>query len=177
MKQRVNIAATLVSDPTIVMLDEPSTGLDPRGMAEVRDIIRGLKKNNRLVFFSSHILSEVTEVCDEVALINGGKLLFYDTIDGVISKYAIDAPVIEVSLARPIDDPTKVKDIEALPNVQSVAFLNPTLLQIKVGGGKDGLSQTFEALAALKVGAMGFREAGSTLEQIYMQQITQGDQR
>ena len=68
MKQRVNIAAALLSDPSVVILDEPSTGLDPRGMAEVRAIVRGLKKERRLIFMSSHILSEVVDDCDEVAL-------------------------------------------------------------------------------------------------------------
>ncbi|MCI4333051.1 MAG: ABC transporter ATP-binding protein, partial [Thermoplasmata archaeon] len=56
MKQRINIASALVHDPQILLLDEPATGLDPRGMAEVRDIVRGLKKRNRLIFMSSHIL-------------------------------------------------------------------------------------------------------------------------
>ena len=61
MKQRVNIASTLLNDPEIVLLDEPSSGLDPRGMSEVREIIRSLKERKRLVFMSSHLLAEVTE--------------------------------------------------------------------------------------------------------------------
>ena len=77
MKQRICIASALLSDPTIVLLDEPSTGLDPRGMSEVRDIVKALKKENRLIFMSSHILSEVSEICDEVAMIDHGKLLVY----------------------------------------------------------------------------------------------------
>ncbi|MGI0155371.1 MAG: ABC transporter ATP-binding protein, partial [Thermoplasmata archaeon] len=78
MKQRINIAGALLSDPEVLILDEPSTGLDPRGMAEVRSIVRGLKKEHRLILMSSHILSEVVDVCDEVALLDHGKLLFTD---------------------------------------------------------------------------------------------------
>lgn len=176
MKQRVNIAATLVSDPSIVMLDEPSTGLDPRGMAEVRDIIRGLKRNNRLVFFSSHILSEVTEVCDEVALINRGKLLFYDTIEGVTQKYAADVPLVDVSFARPVTDAGLEQRFVALDHVESFQQLTPSLVRIGVSGGKDGQAHVFEAIAGFKLGATSFRESGSSLEQIYMQQIQEGDQ-
>src|SRR5437867_12463690 len=83
MKQRINIAAALLSDPEIVLLDEPTTGLDPRGQAEVRDIVKSLKQKNRLVFMSSHLLNEVSEVCDEVAMIDHGKLLVYDTLTSV----------------------------------------------------------------------------------------------
>jgi len=175
MKQRVNVAATLVSDPPIVMLDEPSTGLDPRGMAEVREIIRGLKRHNRLVFFSSHILSEVTEVCDEVALINRGKLLFYDTIEGVMSKYADGTPTIEVTFSAPVPYEAAAR-VAALEHVEACKWLDPARLHMAVGGGRAGQASVFEAIAGMRLGAIGFREAGSTLEQIYMQQIERGDQ-
>ena len=62
MKQRINIASALLSEPDIILLDEPTTGLDPRGMAEVRDIVKVLKKRNRLIFMSSHLLPEVSDV-------------------------------------------------------------------------------------------------------------------
>ena len=83
MKQRVCLAAALLDDPRIVILDEPTTGLDPRGMSEVREIIKSLKGRKRLVFMSSHILSEVAEVCDEVAIIDQGKLVIHDTLSNV----------------------------------------------------------------------------------------------
>ncbi len=62
MKQRINIAAALLSDPDVFLLDEPTTGLDPRGMAEVRDIVKSLKTRNRLIFMSSHLLNEVLRI-------------------------------------------------------------------------------------------------------------------
>ena len=74
MKQRIDVASTLLNDPEIILLDEPTTGLDPRGMSEVRDIVKNLKKRSRLIFMSSHLLPEVMDVCDEVAMINHGKL-------------------------------------------------------------------------------------------------------
>src|SRR5260370_34294324 len=70
MKQRINIAAALLSDPEVIMLDEPTTGLDPRGHAEVRDIVKDLKKKNSLVFMIPHLLKEDQEISDEVAMID-----------------------------------------------------------------------------------------------------------
>src|SRR5437870_5585334 len=90
MKQRINIAAALLSDPEVIMLDEPTTGLDPRGQSEVRDIVKDLKKKNRLVFMSSHLLNEVQEICDEVAMIDHGKLIVYDTLSNVTTRFSSD---------------------------------------------------------------------------------------
>src|SRR5208282_1591561 len=103
MKQRVDIASSLLSDPTILLLDEPSTGLDPRGMSEVRDIVKSLKTKDRLIFMSSHILSEVADICDEVAMIDHGKLLVYDTLAHVTAKFSGDVNVVEVGLLNPLD--------------------------------------------------------------------------
>src|SRR5579871_626674 len=106
MKQRVNIAAALLSDPDIILLDEPTTGLDPRGMSEVRDIVKSLKKRNRLIFMSSHLLPEVSEVCDEVAMIDHGNLLVYDTLANVTSKFSgsgANANVVEAGFSREVD--------------------------------------------------------------------------
>jgi len=79
MKQRLGIACALLHNPTILILDEPSSGLDPRGMIEVRQIIKELKKQGKTIFMSSHLLSEVQEVCDAVAIIDKGKLLRYES--------------------------------------------------------------------------------------------------
>ncbi len=75
MKQRVAIAQAILHEPDLVILDEPTSGLDPRGMFEVREILVELKKQGYTVFMSSHLLNEVQDVCDEVALINRGRLL------------------------------------------------------------------------------------------------------
>jgi ABC-2 type transport system ATP-binding protein len=92
MKQRVCLASALVSDPTVVLLDEPTSGLDPRGMSEIRDIIKSLKGKRKLVFMSSHLLDEVSEVCDEVAVIEHGSLVLYDSVAHVIHQFAVENP-------------------------------------------------------------------------------------
>lgn len=174
MKQRINIAAALVHDPDVVILDEPATGLDPRGMAEVRNIVRGLKKRNRLVFMSSHILQEVTDVCDEVALVNKGKLVFYDTLQNVTSRFADGDPTVDVGLTRPATSEVLDK-ITGLPGVTSCASLAPERLRVKFRGGPEDQIQLFQDLAALRVGINSVSEPASVLEEIYLKQISNGD--
>ncbi|MCJ7631999.1 ABC transporter ATP-binding protein [Candidatus Bathyarchaeota archaeon] len=122
MKQRINVAAALLSEPDIVLLDEPTTGLDPRGMAEVRGIVKSLKKQDRLVFMSSHLLNEVSEVCDEVAMIDHGKLVVYDTMENVTAKFSGNGGVelVEVGFSRPVDDDLLAKNVPSLSGVISV---------------------------------------------------------
>ncbi len=86
MKQRLALAQTLLHDPPILILDEPSLGLDPRGMMEVREILKEERKE-KTVFFASHLLTEIVQVCDKVAIIDHGKLRTYDDIARLKKKY------------------------------------------------------------------------------------------
>lgn len=86
MKQRLGLAQTLLHDPPVLILDEPSLGLDPRGVVEFREIIKGAGKE-KTVFFASHQLVEVTQICTKVAVIAGGKLQTYDDIAELEKKY------------------------------------------------------------------------------------------
>jgi ABC-2 type transport system ATP-binding protein len=176
MKQRINIAAALVHDPDILVLDEPSTGLDPRGMAEVRAIVRDLKKSRRLIFMSSHILSEVVDVCDEVALINKGKLLFYDTLDNVTARFADGGRAsVDVAFARPVSPEDVAGKVAPLPGVAGVDQIDPKRLRLRFTGGVGAQEQLLEALVGLHLGVISVAESESALEEIYMSQISRGD--
>ncbi len=97
MQQRIGIAQALINDPELVILDEPSIGLDPVGMVEVRDMVKGIVKGGQTVFFSSHLLAEVQQVCDHVTIINNGKMLFTGTLEQVALKASpIRRLVVEV---------------------------------------------------------------------------------
>ena len=175
MKQRVNIASTLLSDPSVLLLDEPSTGLDPRGMAEVRSIIRDLKGQGRLIFFSSHILSEVVDVCDEVALINHGKLLFYDTLQNVTARFTQGATSIDAEFLGPVRDDVAAGRIATLPGVAGWSRLDDRRLSLMIQGGPPARAKVLEQLSALGLGLVGFHESRSALEEIYLREISTGD--
>ena len=86
MKQRLGLAQALLHDPPVLILDEPGLGLDPRGVVEFRAIIEEVGKD-KTVFFASHQLTEVSQICKEVAIIDHGKLLAYDSISELEKKY------------------------------------------------------------------------------------------
>ena len=81
MKQRLGVAAALLKDPALLILDEPTNGLDPAGMTEMRSLIRGLGREDRTVILSSHLMAEVQQVCDRVGIIRAGRLVTEGTVD------------------------------------------------------------------------------------------------
>jgi ABC-2 type transport system ATP-binding protein len=86
MKQRLGIGAALLKDPDLLILDEPANGLDPAGIKEVRELLRGLGAEGRTVFVSSHILSEVRQTCDRVAILARGRCVAAGSVDEVLAS-------------------------------------------------------------------------------------------
>ncbi|MCK4368059.1 MAG: ABC transporter ATP-binding protein [Dehalococcoidales bacterium] len=102
MKQRLALAQTLLHDPPVLILDEPALGLDPRGVVEFREIIEGMGKE-KTIFFASHQLVEVTQICNQVAIIDHGRLLAYDSIAALEKKYqSLERAYLELTEA-PLD--------------------------------------------------------------------------
>jgi ABC-2 type transport system ATP-binding protein len=172
MKQRINIAAALLSDPEVIMLDEPTTGLDPRGQAEVRDIVKDLKKKNRLVFMSSHLLNEVQEICDEVAMIDHGKLIVYDSLSNVTTRFSGDGSnIVEIELSRDIDDQSVNRNIASLTSVSSVERVDSRKVRVHFSGGIQNQERLLQDLATMKIGMISFRPSASALEETYLNLI------
>lgn len=114
MKQRLGIASTLLCDPQLVILDEPTNGLDPAGQREVRNLIPELAREGRSVVLVSHLLHEVEQVCDRVAILRQGKLLFEGAVSALLSR----SSYLEIKVA----DPNRAAEIiKALPFVQKVS--------------------------------------------------------
>ena len=170
MKQRIDIASALLSEPDIVLLDEPTSGLDPRGSAEVRDIVKSLKKKDRLIFMSSHLLPEVSEVCDEVAVIDHGKLLVHDTLTNVTSKFSGGGSytVVEVGFSRPVDNTNAISSIQSVISVEKIDSRN---LRIKFSGGLQTQENLVSQLESMDLGMISLRAASSALEDSYLNLI------
>src|SRR5579859_382920 len=102
MKQRLGVAMALLQDPEVLLLDEPANGLDPAGIVEMRDLMHRLTAEGKTVFISSHILTEVQQICTRVAIVNLGKLVKESTIEELTSghgEFALKVERTEEALA------------------------------------------------------------------------------
>jgi ABC-2 type transport system ATP-binding protein len=100
MRQRLGVAATLIKDPELLILDEPTNGLDPAGMAEMRALIRRLGSGDRTVLLSSHQLGEVQQVCDRVGVISHGALIAEGTVDEIRGRGSVLVRAEPLAAAR-----------------------------------------------------------------------------
>ena len=117
-KQRVGLAQALAPDPDILLLDEPTAGLDPRQTAEMRALLKNLK-GRRTILLSTHILSEAQAVCDRVIIINHGKIIMEESLEGLNKKMSAKKQLL-LKVRKP--SPILIKKLKSLPHVKDVRF-------------------------------------------------------
>ncbi|WP_458188895.1 ATP-binding cassette domain-containing protein [Haladaptatus sp. NG-WS-4] len=117
MAQRLALAMALVGEPDLLILDEPSTGLDPNGAREMREIVREERDRGATVFFSSHILGQVEAVCDRVGILRDGELVAEDTIEGLRATAGGDTTLRVETTSLPPGALEQVRDIEGVSDV------------------------------------------------------------
>jgi ABC-2 type transport system ATP-binding protein len=163
MKQRLVLAMALVGDPDLLVLDEPTTGLDPNGAREMREIIREERDRGATVFFSSHILEQVEAVCDRVAIIDEGRLVTVDTIDGLRASMG-DGVRLVVTVDRVPEG--AVADLEALAGVRGVDAADTVLsVHLDADGSKAAVLNAVEAQGAT---VLDFDTEQSSLEDLFV---------
>jgi gliding motility-associated transport system ATP-binding protein len=167
-RQRVGLAQALVHDPDILVLDEPTVGLDPVQIIEIREVVRQLGRE-RTVILSSHILQEISSICQKVAIINRGELVAFDTIDNLSAAGANGQRVL-VTVARPdrVDRPRLL----ALPHVVAVHDLSPGTLEVRTATQSDMRELLARELVAMDAGLLEMRLAGLALEEVFMRAIS-----
>jgi len=168
MKQRIALAQALLHEPNILILDEPTSGLDPRGMAEVREIIIALKKQNLTIFMSSHLLYEVQQVCDKVAVIDRGKLVVYDDVENLSKVRKVLK--IEVDVLKEIDMDSYNK-VCKLPGVLGVQCPTNLKMFVDLEGDDEARANLLRELQEIGLKVYSYREAGIPLESLYMDLI------
>jgi ABC-2 type transport system ATP-binding protein len=171
MKQRLAIAQALMHQPSILILDEPTSGLDPRGMVEVRDIIKGLIKTDITILMSSHLLYEVQEVCDKVAIIDRGVLLKYDSVKNLSTGQDV---TVTINTLDPITPP-EFKAIKALKDVKSVNRTQMLTLKISFGGGSQAQYRVLRGIMNTGVRVVSYMPQRAAIEDIYLQLVPEGD--
>ncbi len=170
MKQRVSLARALVHDPDVLLLDEPAAGLDPRARIELRELLRLLAAQDKAILISSHILTELTEICDGAIIIEQGKILCSDSIEQLIRQ---DRPHLQL-LVRPYDNPEDLNKL--LLEMPQVLAVRPNGSELRVdiqGDEKDGCD-LLAALIHKGCRIAEFKQKRTDLEELFMH-LTTGD--
>lgn len=167
MQQRIGIAQALLGNPELVVLDEPSIGLDPVGMVEVRELVKAISKEGMTVFVSSHLLFEVEQICSHVTIINHGQALVSDTLENV-SKMVAGPVSVQVEVLD-LNDQVLVA-LKALSAVKDV-IRNGNSLSIMLTTREDVRAQVSKAITDAGGTIVGMSQRGHSLEDVFIQLI------
>ena len=136
MQQRLGLARVLIHDPKVLILDEPASGLDPRARIEIRELLRTLKRMGKTVMISSHILSELEEICDQIGIIERGRLVFSGNLEGIRQRLGLQSK-LRVRVAGP---PEKALELlAALPQIAGAQLAGDQIVLTFRDGSPDGV--------------------------------------
>ena len=166
MKQRLGLAYSLLGDPELLVLDEPTNGMDPAGMAEVRELIQSLSSENRTVILSSHLLNEVEQVCDSVAILSHGRLIAQGDVAELLRQQA--QPQVRL---RTTNDAKAHEILNALAWVDSVSADHGFLV---AGVDPDRSWEITAALSRNEVYVSEMMPAQMSLEQYFLDVTDEG---
>ena len=158
MKQRLGVAAALLKDPELLILDEPTNGLDPKGMAEMRELIRSLGKEDRTVLLSSHLMGEVEQICDRVGVIRQGTLV----TEGSVSELRGQGGLLVK--AEPVDKAAEI--IGRIPGVEEVTLRDGAL---SLTADAEQASEVARELVSAGIRLRELRPAQRSLEEAFFE--------
>ena len=158
-KQRVGIAAALINDPRLVILDEPTTGLDPNQLLEIRKLIRGLG-NKKIVLLSTHILQEVDAICDRVLIINQGEIVLDEKLKNLRQN---KKKIIQVSFDYRVETVAllKIEDVKHVKNIGGFSY------EIEIKGNKDKRSAIFDFAKENGLKILSLNQKNESLEELF----------
>ena len=134
MKQRLCLARALVHNPSILIMDEPTVGLDPRTRVEFKEILKDLKDQKKTVFISSHILSELSEVCTDIGIIDEGKIVLEAPIDDILNQINVSRQLV-ISVSG--DQTTALKILRSHPCVETITIRQEDMVVGFTGNRQD----------------------------------------
>lgn len=159
-RQRVGLATALLHNPDVLILDEPTTGLDPNQLVEIRDLIKNIGKN-KTVFLSTHIMQEVEAICDRVIIIDKGKIVTDKKLTNLVSDQT--KQIIEVEFDKQVNE----HDFASLPNLKGVKNLNHTIWELTFSSDMDMRSEVFDFAQNNGLKTLQISLKNKNLEQIF----------
>ena len=171
-KQRVSLAGALVGNPEILILDEPTVGLDPKQITEIRSLIKSLGKNHTVIL-SSHILSEVSQICERVIIINKGKILAVDTPENLEEKTKEDNSILITIEDKENKINSVVKEINGLKEIKKVKVNDDNTIQYLITANEDCdiRKELFDRLPKENITIFELKKVENTLEDAFLRII------
>lgn len=169
MKQRLHIARSLLHDPDVLFLDEPTIGLDPVGARELREVIRNLQAENKTILLTTHYMFEADDLCQRIGVINNGEIIALDTPEA-LKHHVQDLSVIEVEVFGIQEDTlSKVRGLSFVDNVWVENQEMKQLLTVQTPRGPEAVPDLLNVLNGTRVGKVNSREP--TLEDAYVRLV------
>ena len=176
MKQRLSLARTLAHDPEVLILDEPASGLDPRARVEIRELLGELANMGKTIFFSSHILADVEDVCSHIGIIEAGELIMQGSIDELKLQLMAHREII-ITVLDHADAETVQSLVSSIGKVVASEVITPKNGRARVRVDFAGTDQELGALSRRLVEGdvllLGFNEEEKDLEHMFMR-VTRG---
>ena len=170
MKQRVSLARALLHDPPVLVMDEPAAGLDPRARVELRELLRILSGQGKAILISSHILTELSEICDGAVIIEQGQIVTAGTLKEIASPDVEQHTVV----IRPLNRQNDLhKAMLLMPNVAAVNQLGNEI-EAQITGSEETCSQLLANLIQDGYRIVEFKQRGGDLESVFMN-VTKGE--
>ncbi|MCI8663533.1 MAG: ABC transporter ATP-binding protein [Hungatella sp.] len=165
MKQRLCLARALIHNPPILIMDEPTSGLDPRTRYEFKEILKDLREQEKTVVISSHILSELSEICTDIGIVEGGKMVLEGAMDDILSQINVRSPLM-ISVYR-----NREKALDILRNNSYAETITIRQNDIMVGFTGDREEEAALLQQMIQAGVMicGFMRERGNLESVFMQ--------
>jgi ABC-2 type transport system ATP-binding protein len=168
MQQRVSLARVLVHDPELMLLDEPASGLDPRARIELIEILQELKRLGKTVFISSHILSELATLCDDVTILDRGAVKYTGSMRELVSAH--DGDTVSYLLTLAVEHEGAAEALRKLPGMVSVTPPLPSVARYTITFNAKQLSGNIILQTAIAHGAavVGWQEEVKQLNEAFM---------
>lgn len=165
MKQRLCLARALIHDPEILILDEPTSGLDPRTRFEFKEILQELRESGKTIVISSHVLSELSEMCTDIGIIDQGKMVMEGNIDSIISRVNTSNPLI-ISIYSNVEKAMAI--LKSHPGIQTISLLEKEI-SVRFDGDSQDEAVLLQQLIDGGVLVSGFMREKGSLESVFMQ--------
>lgn len=165
MKQRLCLARALIHDPKILIMDEPASGLDPRARIDFRNILYRLKSMDKTIIISSHILSELAEICTSIGIIEKGRMLIKGSVNE-IQKQLSHLNRITLKCTSGLDQ--VMNFLREIPNISNIKLVNGNL-EFSFAGTDEDKAKLLKLLVEKEIPVFHFEEKGGSLESIFLQ--------